>query len=361
MDQLIIPLQETINFLPDGVLIVSGRGRIELVNTQVEALFGYGPGELVGHDLQVLIPARYHHQHGDQVAGFFAHPSVRRMGEGRFLFGLRKDGTEFDVEIALSPVKLMGTQVVVAVVRDVTTVKDLERALQWKNEQLGTINSELERFGFTISHDLKSPLANLHAIIHLLTRALPSDKREELREHIAQLNHTLYAMSELISGVAAYSKATLADAATDGAVDMTAVLAEARLLLLVPSHITLDVVAPLPPTRGNKTKLLQVFLNLLSNAIKYNDKDPGQIRVSGEQRGAAAHYRVEDNGPGIAPELRAKVFTLFEKGTSTRSDSQGIGLAIVHKVITELGGSISIGESALGGAGFEITLPGVVG
>ena len=359
MQNIIIPLQETINYLPDGVLIVSGRGRIEMVNTQIEHMFGYATGELTGQDLMALIPARFHHQHGDQVAGFFAHPEVRRMGEGRFLFGLRADGTEFDVEIALSPVEFNDTPMVIAVVRNVTKVKDLERALQWKNEQLGTISSELERFGFTISHDLKSPLANLHAIIHLLTRALPPEKREEMREHLSQLNHTLYAMSELISGVAAYSKATLADAAPDGEVDMTAVLAEVRLLLLKPPHITLEVDAALPPTRGNKTKLLQVFLNLISNAIKYNDKDHGGIRVSGETRGANVLYRVEDNGPGIAPELRAKVFTLFEKGASTRSDSQGIGLAIVHKVITELRGSINIGESALGGACFEITLPGL--
>ncbi len=363
MDKL-ISLQEAINLLPDGVLIVVDQHRIELVNNQAGKLFGYHPTELVGQELAQLIPARFHHQHAHHVAGFSQHPVVRQMGEGKRagkpMFGLRQDGSEFDVDIALSPVVLNGTPMVIAVVRDITDKKDLERALQWKNEQLGAINVELERFGFTISHDLKSPLANIHAIIHLLIREIPVDKKEALREHIQQLNHTLYAMSDLIAGVAAYSKATLSDA-TDVEVDMDKVLAEVRHLVLLPPHIQLEVAGPLPATWGNKTKLLQVFLNLISNAIKYNDKEQGVIQVSGQLRGSEALYFVEDNGPGIAPELRAKVFTLFEKGTSTRADSQGIGLAIVNKVVQQQGGTIEIEESPLGGARFVLVLPGSTG
>ncbi len=361
MQKIISSLQDTIDFLPDGVLVVTGGSRIEMVNTQAARLFGYpAPQALVGQDLKVLIPERFHHQHENQVTKFFAHPDTRRMGGGRFLFGRRADGTEFDVDIALSPVVFNDTPMVIAVVRDNSVVKDLERAMQWKNEQLEAINTELERFGFTISHDLKSPLANIHAIIHLLTRAIPVAKREELAEHLTQLNHTLYAMSELISGVAAYSKATLADA-VDADVSMDAVVTELRYLLLVPPHVELTIAPDLPPTHGNKTKILQVFLNLASNAIKYCNPVQGDVRISGETRGTAAVYRVEDNGPGIPPAMRDKVFTLFEKGTSTRADSQGIGLAIVHKVVSELGGRISIGEGALGGACFEVELPGRVG
>ncbi|MBC7449560.1 MAG: PAS domain S-box protein [Hymenobacteraceae bacterium] len=356
----LISLQDSINLLPDGVLIVVDQHRIEMVNNRAGKLFGYRPDELVGQELTRLIPARYHHQHTHHVAGFFQHPTVRQMGEGKPMFGLRQDGSEFDVDIALSPVVLNGTPMVIAVVRDISDKKDMERALQWKNEQLEAINVELERFGFTISHDLKSPLANIHAILHLITRELPADKKEALREHILELNHTLYSMSDLIAGVAAYSKATLSDAG-DVAVDMNQVLTEVKYLVLLPSHIQLEIAEPLPATWGNKTKLLQVFLNLISNAIKYNDKEQGLIRVSGQVRGDEARYFVEDNGPGIALELRAKVFTLFEKGTSTRSDSQGIGLAIVSKVVQQQGGSIGIEESELGGARFALVLPGSVG
>ncbi len=357
MQNLVISLQETIDFLPDGVLIVQDQSRIVLANAQAGKLFGYAAVELTGAPLTQLIPARYHHRHAHQVTEFFAHSTVRRMGEGQALFGLRQDGTEFDVDISLSPIIINASRMVMAVVRDITQQQDLARAMQWKNEQLEAINVELERFGFTISHDLKSPLANIHAIIHLITRALPAEKKEELREHIQQLNHTLYSMSDLIAGVAAYSKATLSDA-VPVAVDMNAVLADVRALVLLPPHLTLEIGANLPPTWGNKTKLLQVFLNLISNAIKYNNQENGLVRVSGEIHGPDAHYCVEDNGPGIAPALREKVFTLFEKGTSTRTDSQGIGLAIVHKVVTALGGSISIDTSPLGGARFALVLPG---
>ncbi len=356
MKKLVISLQETIDFLPDGVLIVQDQGRIVLANAQAAKLFDYPPGALADQELTLLIPARYQHHHAKLVTGFFHHPAIRSMGEGRQLLGRRRDGTEFDVDIALSSVVINDTPMVVAVIRDMTHQKDLERALQWKNEQLEAINTELERFGFTISHDLKSPLANIHAIIHLLTRALPPAEKVALHEHLQEVNHTLYAMSELISGVAAYSKATVADAAVV-AVDMSAVLQEVRYLLLLPPHIRLHLADDLPPTRGNKTKLLQVFLNLLSNAIKYNHQAEGLIHVSGESRASQAVYYVEDNGPGIAPALRERVFDLFEKGTSTRTDSQGIGLAIVHKVMQEQGGRITIDDSPLGGARFTLVLP----
>ena len=356
MQHLVISLQETIDFLPEGVLLVQDHSRIVLANTHAGRLFGYEAAELTGAPLEQLIPARFHPLHAAQVSGFFAHPSVRRMGEGRALFGLRRDGTEFDVNISLSPVLINGTAMVVAVVRDTTAQQDLARALQFRNEQLEAINVELERFGVTISHDLKSPLANLHAIMHLITRELPPDKKVALGEHLHELNHTLYSMSDLIAGVAAYSKATLADA-VPVAVEMDQVLADVRALVLLPPHVALEIAPDLPPVWGNRTKLLQIFLNLISNAIKYNNQPVGHVRVSGTVRGEVAHYWVDDNGPGIDPALREKVFTLFEKGTSTRSDSEGIGLAIVHKNITALGGRIRIDVSPLGGARFTLVLP----
>lgn len=359
MDTIVIPLQETINFLPDGVLIVDNQSRIVLANTQASKLFGYPPDTLTGYGLLDLIPARYHAVHPGHVRGFFHDPAVRSMGEARSLSGLRLDGTEFDVDVALSPVVLDDRKLVVAVIRDMTVQKNMERALHWRNEQLEAINIELERFGFTISHDLKSPLANIHAIIHLLTRELPADKKDSLKEHIQQLNHTLFAMSALIAGVAAYSKPTLADDAQEE-VALAEIMREMSYLLLLPPHIELEIQGELPVLWGNKTKLLQVFLNLVSNAIKYNDKAAGLIRVRGQQTAQETRVWVEDNGPGIAPELRKKVFTLFEKGVSERTDSQGIGLAIVHKVIQEQGGRITIHDSALGGASFQIVWPGAV-
>ncbi len=356
MDTLVISLQKTIDFLPDGVLIVDRHSQIVLANKQSGVLFGYPPDALVGSSLMQLIPPRFRAAHPGQVTAFFHNPSVRSMGKASALVGLRLDETEFDVDIALSPVVLNDQQLVVAVIRDMTAHMNMERMLQWRNEQLEAINVELERFGFTISHDLKSPLVNIHAIVHLLSRELSAEKKEEFKEHIQHLNHTLFAMSDLIAGVAAYSKASISDAA-NVPVDLNDLMAEIGYLTLLPPHIRIEVAKNLPFVFGNKTKVLQVFLNLISNAIKYNNKPEGLIRVSAQQGVYEVCIRIEDNGPGIAPELREKVFNLFEKGTSSRTDSQGIGLAIVHKVVQEHGGSITIQDSELGGAGFEIVWP----
>ena len=356
MDKIIISLQETIDLLPDGVLIIDEQGKILMANKQVEQLFGYEADEMAGQELNALLPLRYRLDHKTLFSDYFQRPGEKGKSPRKSLFGLRRDGTEFDVGISLIPALIEEQRLVIATVRDISEKKDLERALQWKNEQLEAINTELERFGFTISHDLKSPLANIQGIIHLITRELPEEKKDALREHIYHLNQTLYSMSELISGVAAYSKATLADT-TGVVIDMADLMQEVRYLTLLPAHMTLEVAEDLPVTWGNKTKLLQVFLNLISNAIKYNDKEAGLVRVSGSQMGDKVLFCIEDNGPGIAPELRDKVFMLFDKGASIRTDSQGIGLAIVAKVLHELGGIIHIDQSPLGGARFQIELP----
>lgn len=164
-------------------------------------------------------------------------------------------------------------------------------------------------------------------------------------------------MSELVSGVAAYSMASLPGEEKGTEVNANQIVQEVKSLILVPDHISIIVDKNLPVTWGNKTKILQVFLNLINNSVKYIDQENGIIRIKGKLKGKRVTFCVEDNGPGISPKLRKQVFKIFNKGKSLRLDSQGIGLAIVQKVISELGGSIDIGESELGGAAFRFELP----
>lgn len=356
MSNTVVTLEDITKHLPDTVIVVDEQVRIVAANKQVTGLFGYGVQELIGQKLSTLLPPQYRAKHDQHFREYLANPSVRMMGVGLQLYGLRKDGSEMDIDVALSPVEVKGRRLVVATIRDVTEKRDLERSLRRKNEQLETINVELERFGYMIAHDLKSPLINIHALIHLIKKELPQEKSERLDEYILAVQNSLEAMTSMISGVSAYTKAGTTDKVEE-AVDLNKIMEEVTHLIRVPKGGSLEVTGPLPTIIGNKTKVLQVFMNLICNAFKYNDKEAARVEVQASVNGNSCQISVADNGPGVPTELRRRIFRLFDKGNSLRKDSQGIGLSIVKKIVEERGGRIAVGESAMGGAAFSFTWP----
>ncbi|RDV13547.1 PAS domain-containing sensor histidine kinase [Pontibacter diazotrophicus] len=357
MKSTFVSLKQVADFLPDTVIVVDEQIQIVGANDRITSLFGYYPQELIGQKLSMLLPHRYRGKHDMHFSNYFSHPEVRNMGVGKQFLGLRKDNTEVDIDIALAPFEANGRKLVIATIRDVTEKKELEHSLRKKNEQLKTVNTELERFGYMIAHDLKSPLLNIHALVQLMTRELPTEKSDKLVEYISALKTSLESMTRMISEVSAYSKADTSESAEED-IDLNLIIAEVRKLVHIPSNGRLDVDGQLPSVRGNRTKVLQVFVNLISNAFKHNDKEAPGVLVQGLQKGNTCLLSISDNGPGIPVQLRKRIFRLFDKGNSTRKDSQGIGLSIVKKIVEERGGEIIVNESPLGGAAFTFTWPG---
>ncbi|MFD2514466.1 PAS domain S-box protein [Pontibacter locisalis] len=356
MKNTFVSLEEVTKFLPDTVIVVDEQIKIIAANEQITTLFGYQPDEIIGQKLNVLLPQRYRAKHDQHFSQYLEKPSVRRMGVGLHLFGLRKDGAEIDIDVALSPVEMRDKKIVIATIRDVTDKMELERKLLKKNEQLEIINSELERFGYMIAHDLKSPLINIHALIHLMTKELPQDKSEKLDEYIAAVRNSLESMTNMISGVSAYTNAGTSVKVEED-VDLNLTVAEVRKLIQIPAKGTISVEGQLPTVRGNKAKMLQLFMNLVSNAFKFNDKEEPKVEIKCSEKGSHFLISISDNGPGVPFEFRRRIFRLFDKGNSVRKDSQGIGLSIVKKIVEERGGAIVVDESALGGADFIFTWP----
>ncbi|WP_439882684.1 sensor histidine kinase [Pontibacter sp. MBLB2868] len=351
-------LKDLTQLLPDTVVVVDEQIKIVAVNDHITTLFGYDPQELIGQNLSLLVPHRFRAKHDEHFKKYLNEPSVRTMGIGLQLFGLKKDGNEIDIDVALSPINVEGNKMVLASIRDVTDKMELERRLLKKNEQLEIINSELERFGYILAHDLKSPLINIHALIHLMTKELPKEKSEKLKEYIAAVQNSLELMTSMISGVSAYTKAGTSEKGED-LVDLNEILTSVRNLIHLPKNGRIDVEGELPSIKGNKTKVLQVFMNLICNAFKYNDKDAPRVLIKCSGKGSHWLISISDNGPGVPVELRKSVFRLFNKGNSVRKDSQGIGLSIVKKIVEERGGAIMIADSPMGGAEFIFTWPGL--
>ena len=238
-----------------------------------------------------------------------------------------------------------------------TLLNQMTQALDTAFGALENRNKELDQFAYVASHDLKAPLRGLRTIVKWIEEELPNELSPQLRTYLDQLKGRLTRLDDLIDGLLAYARASRAERQLEP-VDVARLVREVADLVVPPSF-ALVLAAGLPTFVADRLSLQQVFTNLLSNAVKYHTgQGQGQISISGQDLGAQYEFRVQDNGPGIAPEHHHKIFLLFQTlRDRNTAESTGIGLSIVKKLIEDQQGTVRI-ESVLGqGAAFIFTWP----
>jgi PAS domain S-box-containing protein len=393
-------LADILDVAEDGVITVDLRRRIVLFNRGASKIFGYRPEEVLGRSLEDLLPERYRPAHPAQVAGFADGPEVSRvMGDRRVVFGRRKDGTEFPAEVTISKLEGGGETLLTAIVRDGTTRKRYEDALRRlnleleervrartaelaeRNVQLAQKNEENELFVYSVSHDLRSPLVNLEGFSDELlytsrdlATALADDRiPPEVRGRVADLveggmlesvtfiRTAVGRLSRIIDALLRLSRAGRVEYQPQP-VDVTTVVRRVADAL----HGTATekkaeiIVGDVPPAWGDPTAVEQVFANLVGNALNYLDPArPGRVEIGGAPEGGGkVTYFVRDNGLGVPAAHLPKLFQAFQRLHPDRAAGEGMGLAIVRRILERLGGSIRV-ESAPGqGTTFFVTLPG---
>jgi signal transduction histidine kinase len=238
-----------------------------------------------------------------------------------------------------------------------TLLNQMTQALDEAFSTLEKRNKELDQFAYVASHDLKAPLRGLTTIVKWIEDEQADELSPALRTYLDQMKGRLARLEALINGLLAYARASRTEHPTEEV--NVAQLAHEVADLVVPPDFGVELAPDLPTFQTDRLSLQQVFTNLFSNAVKYHCPDgPGWVRVSCYDAGRYYEFRVQDNGPGIAPEHHQKIFLLFQTLRDRHTaESTGIGLSIVKRIIDDRKGSIRV-ESALGqGATFIFTWP----
>jgi PAS domain S-box-containing protein len=343
--------QRVVEAAPSAMIMVGADGLMTLVNNQTEKLFGYHRTELLGQNIEMLIPARFRANHGGQLATFFAAPVVRAMGAGRDLFGVRKDGREVPIEIGLSPIVTAHGQFVLASVIDITERKRYEGELQSKS-------AEMERFTYTVSHDLKSPLITIKSYISMIDQELEGGNTDLIRADLQRVSKAADRMKILLDEVLALSRVGRVEN-TRQTVTLASLVEEALELnagRIQQGNVRVEVAPDLPSVTVDRARIVEVLQNLIDNATKFmGDQAAPEISIGTSNGGAETRFFVKDNGVGLEPKYHQRIFGLFDK-LNPKSEGSGAGLAIVKRIIELHGGRIWVESAGSGGSTFWFTL-----
>lgn len=344
---------------PSGMVMVDARGKILMVNAETEKLFGYPRAELIGQSIEILVPERFRGNHPGFRDSYAQSPEPRSMGTGRDLHGKRKDGTEFPVEIGLNPIETREGLQVLGVIVDITERKKAEEAIAQYTEDLKRSNEELEQFAYVASHDLQEPLRMVASYTALLSERYKGQLDEKADKYIYYAVDGAKRMKLLIDDLLTYSRVDRQGKPFE-AVDADSVVASVihslkNHLAEVNGRITAD---PLPVVFADEVQLVQTFQNLISNGLKFHGESPPAIHVSATIDDTMAQFSVRDNGIGIEEKYAARIFQMFQRLHSRSAYSgNGIGLAVVKKIIERHGGRIWFESKLHEGTTFYFTLP----
>jgi PAS domain S-box-containing protein len=358
-------IQAIVTNVVDGIVTLTKQGKIETFNHAAAKMFGYEPDEVIGKNLTMLLAECSQDEYEEE-------PNLQKACQIELdrpwqTQGNRKIGQPFPIEISLSNMQFNDRSI--AIIRDITERQQaaeklktradeltrLSKILAQTNEELAEKNEELEQFAYVASHDLKAPLRAIANLSEWIEEDLEGQLPAENQRQMKLLRGRVYRLEALINALLEYYRAGRTTMATE-TVNINLLLTEIIDSLDPPATFKIEIQPRMPTLQTKRIPLSQVFSNLISNAIKYHHRSDGQIWISYQDLGEFYEFAVADDGAGIAPEHHERVFTIFQTLQSRdQTESTGIGLAIVKKIIEAEGGEISL-ESKLGeGATFRFT------
>lgn len=400
--------REIFQSMSEGIVMVDTEGIIVAANPVAETTFGYEKDELTGLSLELLLPPRYRGRHVDFRKGFNAHPEPRRMGFGRDLTAIRKNGQEFPVEISLSYTQVRGKLLVMAFISDITARKKSEEALRRSEEQLIVYAAELEKkvqsrtealhktirelevevserkkaeeevrkslererelndlktkFVSVASHEFRTPLSGVLSSASLINQYNDRGEREKVAKHVQRIKSSVNQLTAILNDFLSLGKLE------EGVLDIVHGIIPVREFTegvkeeLIPAlkngqQLKITYLNEVPEVISDHRILRNILFNLVSNASKYSaaDKDIEIIFRSAQD---TFSFSVVDQGIGIPNADQKHLFTRFFRASNAGNEQgTGLGLNIVKRYVELLQGTINFQSEYERGSTFEVTFP----
>lgn len=353
-------LSALIDAAVDAIITIDRNGLIAGFNPAASRMFGHAPDEVLGRNVSCLMPEPFQSHHDGYLQRYLSTGERRIIGIGREVQGQRRDGTTFPIHLSVGEAPVGSERYFLGIIRDITALKDAERAKTELIGELAAKNAELERFTYTVSHDLKSPLITIKGFLGMIKADIASGRGERASADLDRIDAAAEKMKQLLDELLELSRiGRIVNPPED--IPLSDLGDEVKSLLegpLAEQGVEFTVAPGLPTVHGDRVRLREVLQNLVENGIKFAGEGRGaHVELGASLQGDRVLCHVRDDGIGIDPRYTERIFGLFEQLDQSRPGT-GVGLALVKRIVEVHGGRVWVESPGLGhGATFFVELP----
>lgn len=355
-------LQNVLDNAVDGIITINTGGIVRTFNRAAERLFGYDASEVIGNNVSMLMTNHDAHNHNQYIANYVRSGHGKIIGIGREVFGVKKDGTEFPLDLGVSGTSIDNETVFIGMLRDLTLQKANERNLKEEKEKAIQANNSKSKFLANMSHELRTPMHTIMGFVEILIDKLPKLSEEKQLQFLGQIRdgserllaliNDLLDLNKLEAGFMSYSyaKVDLVSLVDKSIIELTEYAAENNITLNHLKDRDYRCVC-------DESRIYQVLINLLGNAIKYSE--PGKkVDVSLSDNDHFVTIKVKDHGVGIPDAEHISIFEAFTQSSRTVNSAggTGLGLAICREIMTAHYGQIWLENNPQGGSIFYLSI-----